>query len=377
METHSEPDSLAMAGIYLHLPFCQRKCGYCDFYSIQADSDEIEEYVRLLCEEMKLREAAFPYWVRTVYLGGGTPSLVPGGSIRLLLDSLNQFFNLAEEAEITIEVNPGTITFSVWNDYKSAGINRISLGVQSFHDRELKLLGRIHQSDEAKKAFEDARRFGFENIGIDLIYGLPGQTEGDWGQTLNQAIGLDPEHVSAYSLSLSDHVPMAKQIRQGRLLQLDEDKAALFMEMAHDKLESAGYEHYEISNYAKPGYQCQHNLIYWQGNSYLGLGASAHSFDSPRRWWNVADVAAYRSSLEKGQLPVEGEEELSETELELEKIALGLRTLSGVPLSLVWHAEKMIDQLIHDQKAVVENESLILTPAGFLIADEIAIQLAK
>lgn len=365
-----------MAGIYIHLPFCKRKCGYCDFYSVGADSKTIENYVRLLHEEIRLRKAAFPYSVETIYLGGGTPSLVPSTLIERLIDRVRNTFQCQANMEISMEVNPGTVEKASWCAYQNAGINRISLGVQSFLDHELACLGRIHQAATAIQAYQDARDCGFDNIGIDLIYGLPGQTESEWKKNLQQAIELAPDHISTYCLSLSDTVPMAKKIHNGALPPLDEDLGAAFMELAHEFLTKAGYRHYEISNYAKPGFECQHNQIYWDGGPYLGLGASAHSFNEKRRFWNVANIMQYESLLEQEQLPVETEEALSPSQLRMEQLALGLRTDTGVPLSFIGR-ENMARILVEENKAIIKKDRFILTLNGFMLADEIAVQLME
>uniref|UniRef100_C6E646 Heme chaperone HemW n=1 Tax=Geobacter sp. (strain M21) TaxID=443144 RepID=C6E646_GEOSM len=327
------------AGLYLHFPFCLKKCLYCDFNSTPAGGSDHRGYVELLLKEMELRQAALPEPViaPTLYLGGGTPSLMAPELVGLIVDAARKSFSLEPDAEVTLEANPGTLTPERLQGYRSAGVNRLSLGIQSFEDRLLKRLGRVHSCAEALSAYQDARRAGFDNISIDLMHSLPGQSLSQWREALELAVSLAPEHVSAYALSIEEGTPFERLHDVGELPLPGEEEAAAMFEATAAVLSKAGYRHYEISNYAKPGRHSRHNSAYWSRLSYLGFGAGAHSFWNPdglgRRWKNPGEAAAYAAGIRVGIPADEEPEQLTLEDALSECFFLGLRVLDGLDLA--------------------------------------------
>jgi oxygen-independent coproporphyrinogen III oxidase len=326
-------------GLYIHFPFCVKKCLYCDFNSAPSTSDVHDDYVVLLLKEMALREKALPERASapTLYLGGGTPSLMSPSLVGAIVDAAASRFGLEPDAEVTLEANPGTLTPEKLAGYRAAGVNRISLGIQSFEDRLLARLGRVHSAREAVEAFESARRAGFDNISIDLMHSLPGQSVAQWREALARGIELAPEHVSAYGLSVEEGTPFARLQEAGELpLPVEEDAARMF-ESTVELLTAAGYRHYEISNFARAGRASRHNSAYWSRQSYLGFGAGAHSLYNAdglgRRWRNACDLQRYLGRLADGSIPEEECEELTVEEAVSESFFLGLRTLDGLDLA--------------------------------------------
>jgi putative oxygen-independent coproporphyrinogen III oxidase len=317
------------AGIYIHIPFCKKKCPYCDFYSI-TDLSRIFSFVRSAVKEIQMIDTQLPM-VDSIYFGGGTPSLMEAEYVFTFLESLHQKFKLSNDLEATIEVNPGTITPEKLKGYLAAGVNRINIGIQSFKGALLKTLGRIHLESEAIACFDLARQAGFENIGIDLIYGIPGQTAKMWKEDLKTAIRLSPEHISCYLLSYEPGVPMTQALDKGKIHALPEKKTAGLFEMTRRILTDAGYIHYEISNYAKSlTLRSRHNLKYWTFAPYVGIGPSAHSFADNRRSWNVQSVDDYVSRIESGSLPCAGSEMPDACQQATEVVYLGLRCAQGI-----------------------------------------------
>jgi oxygen-independent coproporphyrinogen III oxidase len=299
-------------GVYLHFPFCLRRCRYCDFFSTEGKTSLIEPYLHALGKEIATTgQAGGNPSVESMYFGGGTPSLLSPRRMDFLLKALRRAFALDPQAEISMEANPRTVDFAKLAAYRVAGINRLSLGMQSGIDEELKMLGRIHQSADTLKVFTDARRAGFENISLDLIFGLPGQTLAAWEQSLNFTLSLAPDHLSLYALTLERGTELARQVRCGNLPVPDEDAAAEMYELASDRLAGAGYLQYEISNWARPGvadsgdtfprFACRHNLRYWQNQPYLGLGAGAHGCAKGRRYANIRSVEKYIQRMESAR----------------------------------------------------------------------------
>lgn len=314
-------------GLYLHLPFCRRRCAYCDFCSFAGREDAIPAYVTALCRELAAR--ALPdRTVDTVYLGGGTPSLLGAAELSRLLDAVVRHYRLASGTEITCEVNPGTADYDKFSLLKAAGVNRVSLGVQSFSDRALSALGRIHTAAEAVAAYEAARRAGFRNVSIDLMTGLPGETPTELFATLRAALALAPEHISAYSLILEEDTPLASSPLRHTIP--DDDAAADAMEETAEALTAAGYRRYEISNYARPGYESRHNLRYWRGEEYLGLGIAAYSYLDGVRFGAPRDLDGYLAG--KPPPPVD-REVLTQDDLERERVMLSLRLDEGIDLA--------------------------------------------
>jgi oxygen-independent coproporphyrinogen-3 oxidase len=322
--------------LYIHFPFCVRKCLYCDFNSLAGSAISPTEYIAALLKEMDLRWqrlSGIPC-AKTLYFGGGTPSLLEPRLVERIIEAAGRRFCLDADAEITIEANPGTVTREKLAAYCLAGVNRLSLGMQSFSDRMLSRLGRVHSAREGLDAFASARDAGFANIGIDLIHSLPGEDLATWLADLDQAILLRPEHLSAYGLTIEEGTPFHAMDMRGELALPCEETAAVMFESTSDLLRQAGYEHYEISNYALPGFSSRHNQVYWQRGSYLGFGAGAHSFlTSPfagRRWQNPDSPESYMQSLAAGILPQEELSTVTKREAMAETLFLGLRMLEGI-----------------------------------------------
>lgn len=372
-----------MASIYLHIPFCEKKCLYCDFYSIE-NLSRTEDFLAALHYEIDLYAGyAEKESVETVFFGGGTPSLLSPGQLGDILSHLRRVFPIEKDAEITVETNPGTVTAEKLAAFRSLGVNRLSIGVQSFHDDELKFLSRIHDAAEAMRCMEYARRAGFDNVGIDLIYALPGQTLQRWQATLQRAVELQPDHISAYGLIVEDGTPLARMVHAGLVSPMPADEEAEFYEFTMAFLEAHRFEHYEVSNYARPGFRSRHNYNYWRHANYLGFGPSAHSFWKEghrvaRRWWNISNLSHYCSSLKCGMLPILQEETLDTVQLLEEEIFLGLRS-DGIRLERLRHdatqASSLVASLIDEGAAMIENGILRLTRKGYLLCDEIAARL--
>jgi len=327
------------AGLYLHFPFCLKKCLYCDFDSAASSPAERDGYPELLLREMELRQRELPEPVQaaTLYFGGGTPSLMDPRQVGSLIQAAADRFGLEAGSEVTLEANPGTLTPGRLAGYRAAGVNRISLGVQSFEDRLLTRLGRVHSKAEALAAFDAARGAGFANISIDLMHSLPGQSPRQWREALAQGIALAPEHISAYALSVEEGTPFARLDAEGNLPLPDDEEAAQMFEATAELLVGAGYGQYEISNFARPGCASRHNGAYWSRDSYLGFGAGAHSFWNGdglgERWRNCESPGAYREAILGGNIP-RGERELLTLDQALsESFFLGLRALAGIDLA--------------------------------------------
>ncbi len=369
-------------GLYLHIPFCERKCGYCDFYSVTALSRK-SLFVQMLIAEIKLtaesisRENIFD----TVYFGGGTPSLLTPGELESILRTLRLGFNFASDCEITLEVNPGTVVESYLREYRTLGINRLSIGIQSFNDHELKLLERIHSAEEALRTFDVARTAGFENIAIDLIYALPGQTAADWQRSMQKAIALNPEHISAYNLIFEEGTPFYSRKEKGLLKPKGETEELNFFLLTNEFLGDHGYQAYEVSNYAcDPRFFSRHNYKYWRHVPYLGFGPSAHSFWQGERRANVRSLLQYLSFLQKGKLPVGFRETIDDKTEEFEHIFLRLRTYEGLHTdyfkqrfgrSFFDSYRSIIDLLLSAEYARWEAPFFRLTKKGMAVCDEI------
>ena len=366
-----------MAGIYIHFPFCVKKCRYCDFYSI-TKRELIPEFIQALKREISLTgESPFSdLTFKSVYFGGGTPSLIKTPDIGDILSLLFGKFKFADNVEITLESNPGAADNREFEKLKNTGINRLSIGCQSFNDDELRLMGRIHTAKEAWE-FTSLAKSVFDNISIDLIYGLPGQTEELFLKNLHTAVNLKPNNISTYMLSWSDKTPLGRMIKTGKVPYPDQEIVSSMYLATHRFLINAGYQHYEISNFALNNRKSIHNMGYWDHTPYLGLGPSAHSFYGSQRMWNIDNVFKYIRLLENHKKPAAGTEKLSQEQILLEKISLGLRTYRGVELDLLTDAFDIISDLIRTGYAKKNNNRLILTPKGMLVADEIAARFAK
>ena len=327
-------------GLYVHIPFCTAKCGYCDFNSYANHEHLIPTYAETLVAEAQLwREALRGRSVETVFFGGGTPSLNPVDEMSRILAGLRECFDIASDAEVSLEANPGSLGEEYLRGLRYLGFNRLSIGVQSFDDTELVALDRIHTADDARAAFRAARNAGFDNVNIDLIYGLPEQPLSSWRRTLDEALALSPEHLSLYALTVEEGTPLARDVARGRVRPTDPDAQADQYEYTQDRLAAARYEHYEISNWARKGRRCAHNLIYWQHREYLGLGAGAHSFLDGKRFSTVllpnryAELVDASAAAGDGRMQhvITGETLTAETAAS-DAMILGLRLVEGVAL---------------------------------------------
>lgn len=369
---HSETKQVA-AGLYVHVPFCRSKCPYCHFYSTPS-VDLIPEWLEAVKKEALLYQGLFSSF-DTLYFGGGTPSLLSPTEIGDLVECFQNRFGLSADCEITLEANPGDLDRETARELKKTGVNRLSLGVQSFAEEDLMVLGRRHRVADAVRSIEAVRSAGFENLGMDLIYGLPGQTGTGWLEGLTRALSFQPEHISAYQLTPEEGTPLGKEAAQGRVcLWGEEESAQSFLETSLI-LESQGYLHYEVSNFARGEDRIsRHNRKYWQQVPYLGLGPSAHSFLKRRRWWNPASLEEYLNRLRGGQRPTAGEELLSLDQLRLESLLLGFRNREGVAmdqLRLNSSSGAVLSELEASQKVNRQKDRLIPTPRGYLLADRL------
>lgn len=318
-----------MAGIYIHVPFCKTRCIYCDFYST-TQSELRERYILALCQELRQRQEYLRgEAVSTIYLGGGTPSQLTESDFTAIFRTIDEVYGLHNCKEITLEANPDDLTDDYTKMLGTLPFNRISMGIQTFHEETLRLLRRRHTARQAVEAVERCRQAGFANISIDLIYGLPGETEQQWSNDLQQAIELGVEHISAYHLTYEEGTPLHAMLRQHSVNEVDEEQSVRFFAMLIESLQSAGYEHYEISNFCRPGRQSRHNSAYWQGVPYLGCGPSAHSFDTHSREWNVASLTSYIVGMESGKRDFEAETLDAATRYN-EYVMTGIRTAWGI-----------------------------------------------
>lgn len=370
-------------GIYIHIPFCQQKCRYCDFYSI-TNANRIPDFLDALEKEMDLSKSP-DLKVDTLYIGGGTPSLLTPRQIGKIVDWTALYFNLEASAEMTLEVNPATATARDLQDYAAFGFSRINIGVQSFDDRQLGFLGRLHNGQQSLVAVEAAKSAGFNNIGLDLIYGLPEQSPVVWKSDLTQAMRLMPKHLSCYILSYEPHTPLHTDRQAGRVVPLSDILTADLFRTTHEFLGVGGYEHYEISNFAKGSrWRSKHNQKYWNFVPYIGFGPSAHSFSYPRRWWNHRQLDRYLEMLSQDQLPISDEEELSEDQLMMEALYLGLRQADGLDLTffrdsfhidfkLFFHTA--LDRFEAEGWLNMDSDYCRLTVEGMLFLDRIVDEL--
>jgi len=378
--------------LYIHIPFCIKKCIYCDFLSVTYDESYAKEYVDALCRELVLKKDSAGT-LKTIYIGGGTPSVLPEESFKQLFRSIRNNFEFSSGIEITVEANPGTLNESKINTLLSVGINRMSIGVQSFDDNELKTLGRIHSSVEAVKSIEMIKKAGINNFSIDLMYGIPGQTMNSWKDSLSRAVGFSPKHISSYELTPEKdtplyemikpapplHSPLGKGGHRGVIKMPDEDLVLEMYSHAIDYLASKGYEHYEISNFALRGFRCIHNLNYWNRGEYIGAGAGAHSFMNGVRSKNKGDIKKYIETVNNGIIPETESMRLTRTDDIKEFIFLGLRKTEGI--SILKAKELGMDipgsckKLIDEGYLEISGDYLRLTGKGIVISNTIIVKL--
>lgn len=364
--------------LYIHIPFCVKKCLYCDFLSVPYEESSAERYTDALCMELRLKKGlARP--LRGIYLGGGTPSLLPGDCLKKIFTCLRENFPFSGQPEITAEANPGTFDRSKLHTMLSLGINRISMGVQSFIEDELTVLGRIHTAEEALASATLLKASGLANFSLDLMYGIPGQTNATWEKTLAAAVGLTPAHISAYELTPEKKTPFFDLITSGTVMKPSEETILEMYRTTINILAYAGYEHYEISNFARPGFRCLHNLNYWDRGEYLGAGVGAHSFIRNIRSKNTGDIPIYIESLNRGVIPETESTELSLRDAVRESLFLGLRKTEGIDISrLPNHGLSIPDavkNLVYDGYLELINDHLRLTEKGILISNSIIVRL--
>ncbi len=371
---------MSMAGIYLHIPFCKQACHYCDFH-FSTNTRQRETMVAALAKELALqRDYLSEEPVQTIYLGGGTPSLLTVAELEQLLATVYQHYSVATQPEITLEANPDDLNPAKLKELREAGVNRLSIGIQSFHEPHLRYLNRAHRADEATRCVQQAQDVGFDNISIDLIYAIPAEDHDVWERDLTQAVALQPQHISAYCLTIEEKTVFGRWQQQGKLRAVSDAFAAEQFELLLATLTAAGFDPYEVSNFCQPGYYAKHNTSYWQNQKYLGIGPSAHSYDGVSRQHNVAHNARYLQALAEGTVPFE-REELSRYDQINERVMTGLRTKWGCDLGalkaqfqydLYQEHAAYIDQLIREGKAMVQENRLILTNSGKMMADGIA-----
>ena len=357
-----------MIGVYVHIPFCKRRCKYCDFFST-TQLGRREAYVQALLQEIDERVPATD--IATIYFGGGTPSLLETEQIAQLLQALLNK-TTTEPTEITLEANPGDLTPDKLQALRQIGINRLSIGVQSFDDEQLRFLGRRHNAEQARQAVRDAQAAGFDNISIALIYALPGETMTTWHRDIDEALNRNVQHISCYCLSYEPGTPLTKLLESGQVTQTDEEVENTMFDELRSQLQEHGFEHYEVSNFALPGFRARHNSSYWNDTPYIGLGAGAHSYDGQVRRWNIANLAAYVKRVSSHSTYWE-EEVLTDEQKAIEHIMLGLRTRDGIALTAELRAKAQ--HLIADGLLREENGQLIATPSGLHILNRIIEQL--
>lgn len=368
-----------MAGIYIHIPYCTVKCSYCNFFSL-ASSRYRDILADSLVKELGLRKH-FPgdRIIDTIYFGGGTPSLMPPGTFSRIIDEINRLFPVSEQPEITLEANPEDLSTEYIGQLAQTSVNRISIGVQSFRDEDLAYLGRIHSAERALTAIRDLKSAGFGNITIDLIYGIPTLSDQGWKENLDNAVSLDIQHISAYALTVEEKTPLAWQIQKKKVVPISDEDISRHWEILCTTLRKAGYDHYEISNFCRPGFISRHNSNYWKGEYYLGIGPSAHSYDGTSRSWNISNISTYIDYINRFELPGETEV-LTEVQHYNEYVMTGLRTKFGIERGKLWTKEvgrrKKEEGLgtkdEWDERYIVEKDGVIrLTEEGMLFADRI------
>ena len=369
-----------MAGIYVHIPFCNRKCHYCNFYSF-ASNKYHREFLEGIIEEIYLRRHYLnDNSIETIYFGGGTPSFIDITQILIILNEIRKYFPVSQVAEITLEANPEDITPETLMGYREAGFNRLSIGIQSFFEEDLNYLNRVHSAERARESIRDALRAGFSNLSIDLIYGIPTLSSIAWEEELDEVLQLGIPHISAYSLTVEPKTALDVLIRKNKLKAPEEELSVGHFRILQRKMKESGYDHYEISNFCKPGKYSRHNSQYWNGEPYLGLGPSAHSYDGHSRQWNVANILQYYDQIIRKERFYETEE-LSPSQQYNEFVMVGLRTMWGCDVKLINNkfGEKAASDFMELSKPFIlsgkmkaENGIYFLTEEGKLFADGIA-----
>jgi oxygen-independent coproporphyrinogen-3 oxidase len=372
-----------MAGIYIHIPFCKKACHYCDFHFSTHTSDRIDLLKGIITELHLQKDYLDTESIQTIYFGGGTPSLLNETELNRILDAIKNNFSLSPDAEITLGANPDDLSTEKVIILRNSGINRLSIGIQSFDDTVLNFLNRSHDAKSAHESVILVREAGFNNISIDLIYAIPGQDNALWKKNILQAVKLNPEHISSYSLTVEPKTVFGNWLSKGKLNSVDDETAATQLEILVDELTRSGYEHYEVSNFSKPGFHSKHNSSYWRQEKYLGIGPSAHSYNGRTRQHTINNNALYTKSLLQGKIPFELEVLTAEDHIN-EYLLTTLRTSWGCDLKKLEQAyhynlpktqEQYLRTLLENGLAVIENDHLKLTKAGKLLADKISSDL--
>ena len=367
-------------GLYIHVPFCPQRCPYCAFATVVGQAEHHGLYTEAICREIE-SWAYLSGPVETVFLGGGTPSQIEPALIGQMLEAAQRHLGLHPDAEIAVEVNPETVDREKFARLKGLGFNRISIGAQAFRDADLRHLGRQHSAADVERAYAAARAVGFANVSLDLVANVPRGSEADWHFSVERAIALAPEHLSVYSLTIEEGTIFAQRQRQGLLEPVADDWQARTLEWTDARLLAAGYEHYEVSNYAQLGYRSRHNWGYWTGVPYLGVGLGAHSFISGKRFWNTRDLNAYLDAMDQGRSPCTGGETINPDVARRERLWLGLRTIEGVELTKTEvgrvQSSRCFADLAKIGYAVLEGQKLRLTRTGFLLADALSLELDR
>jgi oxygen-independent coproporphyrinogen III oxidase len=372
-----------MAGIYFHIPFCKTRCTYCDFYTTTQIS-QLSITVQSLIKELELRKHEFEgEVVSTIYFGGGTPTLLKSNQLQQIIQRVNDLFNVASNVEITVEANPDDLNFFYLQQLRATGVNRLSIGIQSFSDKVLRFMNRRHNAQQAVEAVALAREAGFQNISIDLIYGIPEVSENEWQLILNQALDLNAEHISAYHLTFHEDTPLWAQLQKGTISEIDEDNSLRQFKMLVDEAEKRGYTQYEISNFARDGYYSRHNSSYWKQIAYLGIGPSAHSYNKTSRRWNISNLHTYLQGISKGEVPHEMEI-LSVEDRFNEYLITTMRTIWGTDLNLIelefgvtfcTNLLSEIQRFIDSNHLYVDQNRIYFTKLGLFISDHILSEL--
>jgi oxygen-independent coproporphyrinogen III oxidase len=367
--------------LYVHVPFCARRCGYCDFAVTALRDPPVAGWLDAVTRELELHAAAHGWptlSLDTLYIGGGTPSLLGSGALARLRDRLAPHAVLGDGAEFTAEANPESFTPELAGDWVAAGVGRVSLGVQTFHEPALRWMGRLHGESGPARAMAAARAAGLTDVSIDLIFGLPARLGRDWGADLDRALALEPDHVSLYGLTAEAGTPLGRWVRSGRERLAGEARYEAEYLLAAERLRAAGFEHYEVSNFARPGRASRHNRAYWRNAAYLGLGPGAHSFLPPRRFWNIRDWAAYRQALTEQRLAVEDSEGVTGEAAALESAWLGLRDRHGVSADSLGARQRALAAAWCERGlAGIAGGRLSLTPRGWLLLDRLAVELTE
>ena len=376
-----------MTGLYIHIPFCKSRCIYCAFYSTTAEQMK-QAYVDAVCREMELRKAVYEKegkdvgkTIATVYLGGGTPSQLSPTQLQQLFDTIARHYDMSDDAEITIECNPDDVTEAFAELLRSLPVNRVSMGAQTFDDDRLQFIHRRHTSKQVTTAIQRLRKKGIHNISIDLMYGFPEETLEEWEYDIQQALALNVEHISAYALTYEEGTPLYRLLEEGKVKEIDEERSLAMYDRLIDRLQEAGYEHYEISNFSRKGWRSRHNSSYWQLVPYIGIGAAAHSYDGRRRQWNIADINSYINHIQQGIVPAEGEL-LDKDSRYNDHVMLALRTCEGLDLSTLdsderSYCEETAKKFVLDGLLVKTDKHLRLSRKGLFVSDMIMSELMK